>query len=392
MTLDLLTLTLTLMSVSAISAFVMFVIWRINRDLPGVLQWVLGSLFIGLSFLSIFLVALLQIPGNIDSFISNALSLPAVLLVVEGCLRFRGHHSRLRWQAGLLLVPVFVVMAWIHKDNPQARFLFHDAVAVVGLLAAGVIMLARNPNRAELLANSLAGVSAVFLALAFAMRWWVSLNAADPSVITVDMPANLLLYFMLILFSVSWTFGVSVACYFRSHQHVMQLAREDTLTGLPNRRSIDEVLGRAVLESKRSGRPFAVIVMDVNDFKQVNDAHGHSVGDEVLAGIAKRLKDFVRDADYTGRLGGDEFIVIAFGLDSPTAADATLARLRRCVDGPMVFSGGTCDVQISAGMAVWPGDGETADQLLGMADRRMYRDKAGATAGLSAAHVPRVRN
>jgi len=376
MTLDLLTITLTLMSVSVISTFVMFVIWRINRDLPGVLQWLLGSLCIGLSFLAIFAVGLLQLPGNVDSFVSNSLSLPAVLLVVEGSLRFRGHHSLIRWRLGLILVPVFVIMAWINKDNPQARFLFHDAVAATGLFAAAVIMMINIQDQAERLANALAGFSALLLSLAFFMRWWVSLTASDPSTISLDMPANLLLYFLLVLFSVGWTFGVSVACYYRSAQKVMQLAREDALTGLPNRRSIDETLGRAVLESKRNNRPFAVIIMDINSFKAINDAHGHSVGDEALAAIAGRLKDYVRDADFTGRMGGDEFIVVAFDLDSGSDARTALERLKKSIDGPLPLSVGEHDLKVSVGMAVWPQDGETVDQLLNIADRRMYRDKA----------------
>lgn len=379
MTLDLLTLTLTLMSVSAICTFVMFVIWRVNQDMAGVFPWLLGTLFIALSFLAIFAANLLQLPGNPDAFISNSLSLPAVMLVVEGSLRFRGYHSRNRLRLGLVLVPLFVIMAWINKDNPQARFLFHDAVAAIGLFAAAGVMLFRTEDRAERLANSLAAVSALLLSLGFVMRWLVALTASDPALIHIDMPSNLLLYFMMIVFSVGWTFGVSVACYFRSHREVMQLAREDALTGLPNRRSIDEILGRAVLESTRNHRPFAVIMMDINEFKHINDIHGHSVGDEVLAGIAHRLKDHVRDADYTGRLGGDEFIVIAFDLDAEAdavmAANAALERLKGAIEGPLPLSVGECDVQISAGLAVWPEDGETVDQLLSMADRRMYRDK-----------------
>jgi len=376
MTLDLLTLVMTLISVSVISTFVLFVIWRINRDVAGVFQWLIASVCIGLSYLATFLAIPLALPAHTDVILANSLSLTGLLFVVEGVLRFRAHQSKVRWRVGLLLIPVFVLIAWINRDNAQARVLFHDSVAIIGLLVAAVVMYINTEDRAERLANALITASALLLAVGFGIRLFATLTASDPAIAGFEMPADVLLYFMLILFSMSWTFGVSVVCYFRTHREVMHLAREDVLTGLPNRRSIDEVLGRTVLESRRSERPFAVIILDVNGFKQINDRYGHGVGDEVLAGIAGRLKDFVRDADFTGRLGGDEFIIVAFDVPTNAEADTTMERLRRSVDGELNLSIGPCEVTVSAGMAFWGQDGEKVDELMRIADRRMYRDKA----------------
>ncbi len=376
MTLDLATLLLTLTSVSVIAAFVMFVIWRINRDMAGVFQWMLAAVCIGMACVAILVANQLPLPPYTDVIITNSLSLTAVLLVVEGALRFRDYPSRLRWRLGLLLIPVFVIMAWVNRDNAQARLLFHDPVAIAGLLIAAVVMYINTTDRAERLASALISASAFLMAAGLGLRWFTTLTTGDPALAGIGMLANPLLYFMMILFSISWTFGVSVACYFRAHRQVMHLAREDVLTGLPNRRSVDEILGRTILESRRSERPFAVIILDVNGFRQINDRHGHSVGDEVLAGIAGRLKDFVRDADFTGRLGGDEFIIVAFDVPSREIANITMERLRHSVDGKLDLSIGPCDLTVSAGMAFWPQDGDKVDELLRMADRRMHRDKA----------------
>lgn len=376
MNLDLSTLSVTLSCVAAMSFLVMLIIWRINRRLPGVFCWMLSSLMIGLSFLAIFLAEVLRMPVHYAAFISNALSLPAVFVALEGCLRFRGHYSFLRWRVGLLAIPVFVLLAWLNRNDPQARYLFHDAVAALALLAIAGVMTWRVRDTRERLAYSLVAFSGLLLSIAFMARWTVVFTAAEPEMMTVDMPANLSLFFVLILFSIGWTYGVSVACYYRSHEQVMQLAREDTLTGLPNRRSIDEVLGRAVNESRRTGRRFGVIILDVNDFKTVNDKLGHGVGDELLTAIAGRLQSFVRGADFTGRLGGDEFIIIVHDMDSPDRSEIMLQRVRENMNGTIALPDGQqFEVTVSLGMAIWSLDGESADKLLTVADRRMYQDK-----------------
>ncbi|MGM0633843.1 MAG: diguanylate cyclase domain-containing protein [Pseudomonadota bacterium] len=385
MSLDLLTLSITLTFAAILSALALSILWRIDRHLAGVFQWMLGSLFIGLAFLTIFLVGMAGHSGALDAFISNALSMPAVLLVLEGCLRFRGHPpSAVRGLAALVLIPVMIIMAWLLRDDAQSRYLLHDAVATLGLGAAGVVMIWRTRTSVELRAYLLAASSAFMLAAAFAVRWMVAASAEDAAAVALDMPVSLALYLALILFSIGWTYGVAIACYYRSNQYVMQLAREDALTGLPNRRRIDEELGRARKEAERSGRGFAVIMMDVDAFKSANDRFGHAAGDELLKTIAGRLKDFVRDADFAGRMGGDEFIIIARDVADVGEGEMIRRRLARSVQGAVELSGGhRFDVTISAGVALWGVDGESVEELITAADRRMYRDKPG--------HVHRTR-
>lgn len=375
--LDLLTLSITLACVSIMAFVVLFIIWRINRELSGMLHWMIGGMLIGLAFLAIFVDALLGLDGSRGVLISNALSLPAVLFTVEGSLRFRGNFSIQRWRIFLGLIPFFVVMAWLLSEDPQLRYLFHDAVASAGLATAALILIWRVPESGELRANALAALFALLLAMAFAGRWLFALTADAEFVGGTDIPVNHWLFFALILFSIGWTFGLSVAAYYRSHQQVMQLAREDSLTGLPNRRSIDEVLKRRLAEARRSREVFAVIMLDVNRFKEVNDQFGHSAGDRVLAIIADRLLQAVRDADFAGRLGGDEFLVVARGMEDGAALQAFIQRLRGEINGSIILGDNRIEVEISVGIAIWPRDGDSVDELLGVADRQMYRDKAG---------------
>ncbi|MDP2285009.1 MAG: GGDEF domain-containing protein, partial [Pseudohongiella sp.] len=174
---------------------------------------------------------------------------------------------------------------------------------------------------------------------------------------------------------IAWIFGLSVACYYRSRQQVMSLAREDALTALPNRRWIDEMLNQALIEAKCSGEKFAVIMLDINKFKLVNDKFGHSTGDKVLTEVAERLRKAVRESDFAGRLGGDEFVVLARRIDSDLLLTQMVDRIRHQLNGKMALSDEEIDIRVSIGTAVFPVEGDTADMLLGVADAGMYRDK-----------------
>jgi len=389
--LDLITLSVTLALVSGSSVLVLFIFWRINQNLPGVLHWTQGGFFISMAFLTVFVATVLGAPWNLAPFLSNSMSLTAILFTIEGCLRFRGYHAPWRWRLMLMSMPVLVLISWVNKDYPQARILFHDAFVAIGMCLAGVIMCWRTSDRYELRANSLAACSAIFVGVAFSVRWQYALLMPDVDALPVNVPANQILVLAMILFTLGWTYGLGVACYFRSNRQVMQLAREDALTGLPNRRSIDENLGNTLIESRRTRAPFAVMLIDLNGFKQVNDNFGHSAGDELLTGIARRLERAIRGADFAGRLGGDEFVVVARGIEieagaasgveAETRLDEFLKRLRDALNGPMPVRNWDIDVVVSIGVAVWPSDGDSSDELLGRADALMYRDKAATSVG-----------
>lgn len=150
------------------------------------------------------------------------------------------------------------------------------------------------------------------------------------------------------------------------------LAHTDHLTGLANRRSVEEALGRAVARSERSGSPLAVLLVDLDRFKAVNDTLGHDAGDRVLEGVAAVLRRTLRKADLAGRFGGEEFVVLAADTDRLGAlalAERILERLRRAE----LLSDRT--VTASAGVALHR-PGEPSDELLKRADDALYRAKA----------------
>ena len=157
------------------------------------------------------------------------------------------------------------------------------------------------------------------------------------------------------------------------------LARHDALTGLPNRRVFAEVLDKAIATTLRSGRPHALLSIDLDRFKPVNDIYGHAAGDAVLCEVADRLRAAVRDSDTIARLGGDEFAVVldsAAGEKTPGGDAIRLAqRVIETVHQPILYEGHKIEIGASIGIAVCPTDGRDADTIFHAADMAMYRAK-----------------
>jgi diguanylate cyclase (GGDEF)-like protein/putative nucleotidyltransferase with HDIG domain len=151
-------------------------------------------------------------------------------------------------------------------------------------------------------------------------------------------------------------------------------ATTDYLTGLPNARSLFLHLDREIARCKRSNLSLAVFVSDFNGFKQVNDRFGHFQGNKLLQMFAEALKDSCREYDYAARMGGDEFVVVAAGLD-PDAAAEMARRLETIIAEVGKKVCGEDIVSVSIGQAFYPADGSNAEHLLAEADRRMYSAK-----------------
>jgi diguanylate cyclase (GGDEF)-like protein len=152
------------------------------------------------------------------------------------------------------------------------------------------------------------------------------------------------------------------------------MAHTDPLTGLPNRRGLDQTLPNALAKAS-SEQMVAVYLLDLDDFKPVNDRLGHEAGDEVLVAVAQRLQALLRTSDTVARLGGDEFVVVASGLHSDAEAQQLGAKLLEGFRRPFIAAGEACHVGLTIGYALAPQDGRDAIQLLQRADGAMYAGK-----------------
>ncbi|MDV2982801.1 UNVERIFIED_CONTAM: EAL domain-containing protein [Methylobacteriaceae bacterium AG10] len=154
------------------------------------------------------------------------------------------------------------------------------------------------------------------------------------------------------------------------------LARQEPLTGLCNRVGLHDRLDAALAEAAGTGAPLAVLMLDLDRFKAVNDTLGHPVGDALLRKVAERLRKATRREDVVARLGGDEFAILQAGAEQPQAAEALARRLVDLVGRTYVVDGHMLNVGVSVGVAIAPADGRDADDLLKHADLALYRAKA----------------
>ncbi len=157
----------------------------------------------------------------------------------------------------------------------------------------------------------------------------------------------------------------------------LHIACHDALTGLPNRVLFNDRLQHGLAQANRHGWKLALMFVDLNDFKIINDTHGHAVGDAVLQTIAARLKDNTRNDDTVSRHGGDEFLYLLMEVQEDGDIALVAEKIIRAIQEPCDANAGRLTISASVGIAIFPRDGTTADALLKSADQAMYRAKRG---------------
>ncbi len=162
-----------------------------------------------------------------------------------------------------------------------------------------------------------------------------------------------------------------------SRDAMAHLAHHDALTGLPNRRMFEQRLGQVLELSRRSGRSCALLFVDLDDFKAINDTRGHAVGDLVLQAVARTIVGAVRQVDTVARLAGDEFTVLCENVDSEEAALQIVTKLQHAFEPPLDIDGEPLAVRASIGLSLFPRDAQDARTLMASADAAMYRVKQG---------------
>ena len=154
-----------------------------------------------------------------------------------------------------------------------------------------------------------------------------------------------------------------------------QMAITDGLTGLANRSRLQDALGHALARSARTGHPVAVLLADLNRFKEINDTLGHAAGDQLLVAFADMLRRSVLGSDVVGRLGGDEFAIVLPDIGEPSNTGAVVRRIRHEMETPIMIGDVVVQIDAALGVAVaTPGETDS-DALMHLADQAMYADK-----------------
>lgn len=158
----------------------------------------------------------------------------------------------------------------------------------------------------------------------------------------------------------------------RAEEQISYLAYHDVLTGLANRKYFYEKLHVELERSIRKGDKTAILFLDLDGFKQVNDNYGHETGDSILQEVANRIKANIRDTDTVARMGGDEFTLLITDINNRSAAEAIAKKILDVLDKPIIIGSNSVHIQASIGISISPDDGADMNQLLNKADNEMY--------------------
>lgn len=154
-----------------------------------------------------------------------------------------------------------------------------------------------------------------------------------------------------------------------------EISIRDPLTGLLNRRPLMEYLDHAIAYCARYQQHFALLFLDLNRFKEINDTYGHDIGDELLIQVAERISDTVREADLVARFGGDEFVVLLKQIAALADASQVAEKIIRAIEQPIDTSAHQLQISASVGIAIYPQDGATSQDLIKHSDIAMYKEK-----------------
>lgn len=161
----------------------------------------------------------------------------------------------------------------------------------------------------------------------------------------------------------------------QAKENIEHLANHDPLTGLANRRLFNEHTAQAIKLANRNNKKFALLMIDLNQFKKINDTYGHMLGDSVLKEVSKRFEEGLRDSDLISRWGGDEFAILTFDIANKSDVVKIITRIFNVFERPVEGNGRFFNIEMSIGAAIYPNDGENQRSLFHCADSALYEAK-----------------
>ncbi len=307
-----------------------------------------------------------------------------LLLVLAFCVMRRGVEQFFRAPSSdaeqlIMLALVGGAIAVVDSGPAGSAWRVLLSYAGQGYVMARLIAKVRLPVRAEFgrttwLALMLPGIVIVLLLVLLMLRQALSLNA--PQEMHAPAIAGLGLMPLYLFGTALFNFGFMVLLTQRLLLKLKRASRRDSLTGLENRGAIDGTMQHLWAQASRGAESFAVLLIDVDHFKRINDAHGHAVGDQVLEHVAAVIAAQARQADSVGRYGGDEFIIVAPQSTLAGAAQAA-ERLRLAMEAEHIHArASNLRVTLSIGVAASTSEDLAVSDMLARADQALYRAKA----------------
>ncbi|MFB0612887.1 putative bifunctional diguanylate cyclase/phosphodiesterase [Aurantiacibacter poecillastricola] len=255
------------------------------------------------------------------------------------------------------------------------------SIAIAILASAMVIDQIRTGTGRHVIARAVGFLTVAIVGLhftgmaAFAVAPVEGLSSGADSAAFTALAISIALAALLILGAGISTHLLENRAQIDSQARLQHIALHDELTEIVNRRGFSKALGAECTRLQRYGRPFALLMVDLDRFKSINDTFGHPVGDEVLRRVAGRLRSAVRSGDLLARLGGDEFAVIAYGLDTLQDAERLARRIVEVIERPFIVTGHIAEIGASVGVVLAPTEASRPEKLIRKADVALYTAK-----------------
>jgi diguanylate cyclase (GGDEF)-like protein len=368
----------TLWTAFVVNFLALGLIWAyVSRSYP---KFEAAPFWTGSAFAAAVGAALAMLRMSADSLLpllaGGTMMIFATCLAVMGIKRFYGRP--VSWRATALMTGLcFAALAFfiVGYDSATLRILVYSLGQSVPMALGAKLLLSRQDGRIRAGAR-LAGIVCVLIVAVYAIRaGGTLLQLGDFSFIQSN-PAPSLLVLVLMFLSMSVNFGFLLMAIDRLRNEVADLALLDDLTGIGNRRHLLHRLTEECARSERSGEPFALLLIDLDGFKAVNDTHGHAAGDACLQHFAVMAQTRLRPGDMLARAGGDEFCIV---LPASTLREgAMIARriLDVCRADAAACVGADVPISLSIGVAQWTRDiGPYPDRLMAAADHALYAAK-----------------
>jgi diguanylate cyclase (GGDEF)-like protein len=340
---------------------------------PSLFHWVVATLLQPAGFV------LLSLRDQLDPWLSTVLANTFVALAFAAYARALGLFYRappLRWLlSGLVAASVLISIWWGVLAPDLTLRLITISVALAGLLGHSAWTVFRHAERRGPIRIVTGGVFAVAAGI---MVYRAVALVIDPGLVTGVFQlthVQLLTYAVGSVLPVIATVGFLLMCTERSQRELERAARVDYLTDCYNRRAIEEQGARAMAAARRHGMPLAVLVIDIDHFKRINDELGHAAGDQALVQSVARIRAEMRAEDVLGRLGGEEFIVLMPNTDMASAVSAGERIRLGFASRPLLLAEGRRGATLSIGVAMLAPVDRHFSQLLQRADRAMYAAK-----------------
>jgi len=360
--------------------FFLLFLWirSIPRTNPGAGWWAAAMLF-ALAARLVFLFLLVEHDVELTVWVYAALNVLEKLCLVIGLVRFFDLSLGMRylWIA-TLAVEIWVFLAWVTGSPPLVRG-FGLAVFNAGMLSYVAWVTYRRRGELDHRLMSITALASLLLAV----HW------ATAFLIIHRVPSWFTQGFLLGTGLVMVQYFALLAAVLRSFENrlleaeskALDMAFQDPLTGLSNKRYMNSLFENALILATRPHQLVAIICIDLDDFKPINDRAGHRVGDEVLKTVAGRLRKATRSTDICARMGGDEFVAICTQLDQHEQVDHIVQKLLRELTAIIVVDGREYVLGASIGISLYPLHGSSLPILLDYADRAMYQVKSGGKNG-----------